>query len=102
MKFKTNVIHKGVFYSAGTDVPVEYSVNVELTDNVPDDSLEENPDGTVNIYNVDNEVVGTVDKEELEQIMEQAGTVIVESAELAENELSEPVQRKKPGRPKKA
>lgn len=52
MKFKTNVIHKGVFYPAGTDVPVGAPVSVETT--------------------------GTVSTEDGEQLQEQAGEELEE------------------------
>lgn len=34
------------------------------TDNVPDGALEDNPDGSVNVYNEAREKVGTVTEEE--------------------------------------
>lgn len=36
MKYETNVIHKGVFYPAGTDVPVE-----EINDNAENQNVQE-------------------------------------------------------------
>lgn len=50
MKHETNVIHKGVFYPAGTDVPVGTPVSVETT--------------------------GTVSAEEVEHLHEQAGEAL--------------------------
>lgn len=52
MKFKTNMIHKGVFYPAGTDVPVGAPVSVETT--------------------------GTVSTEDGEQLQEQSGEELEE------------------------
>lgn len=52
MKFKTNMIHKGVFYPAGTDVPVGAPVSVET--------------------------IGTVSTEDGEQLQEQAGEELEE------------------------
>lgn len=52
MKHETNVIHKGVFYPAGTDVPVGTPVSVETT--------------------------GTVSAEEVEQLQERAGEELEE------------------------
>ena len=60
MKYETNVIHKGVFYPAGTDVPVGTPVSVEMTDDVPDGALDGNEDGAVSA-------------EEVERFREQAG-----------------------------
>lgn len=34
MKYETNVIHKGVFYPAGTEVPVGEPLSVETTGTV--------------------------------------------------------------------
>lgn len=65
MKYETNVIHKGVFYPAGTDVPVGAPVNVEMTDDVPDGALDDNADGAVST-------------EDVEQLQEQAGEVLEE------------------------
>ena len=78
MKFKTNVIHKGTFYPAGTDVPVDTTVKVELTDNVPDDALDTNADGSVNAYDAEGNVVGTVDAETVAKLQEQAGESLQE------------------------
>lgn len=76
MKFKTNVIHKGAFYPAGTEVPVGAPVSVEMTDDVPDGALDTNADGSVNAYDEDGNVVGTVSAEEVERLQEQAGEVL--------------------------
>lgn len=78
MKYETNVIHKGVFYPAGTDVPVGAPVSVEMTDDVPDGALDTNVDGSVNAYDEDGNVVGTVSAEEVEQLQEQAGETLDE------------------------
>lgn len=78
MKFKTNVIHKGVLYPAGTDVPVGAPVSVEMTDNVPDGALDTNADGSVNTYDEDGNAVGTVSAKEVEQLQEQAGEALAE------------------------
>lgn len=73
MKYETNVIHKGVFYPAGTDVPVGAPVSVEMTDDVPDGALDANEDGSVNAYDEEGNVIGDVSAEEVEQLQEQAG-----------------------------
>ena len=65
MKYETNVIHKGVFYPAGTDVPVGAPVSVENADDVPDGALDDNADGTVSA-------------EDGEQLQEQAGEALEE------------------------
>lgn len=48
-------------------------IKVELTDDVPEGALEENPDGSVNTYNAEGQQVGTITKEELEKLQEAAG-----------------------------
>lgn len=78
MKYKTNVIHKGGFYPAGTDVPVGAPVSVEMTDDVPDGALDTNADGSVNSYDEDGNVIGAVYAEEVEQLQEQAGEAFEE------------------------
>ena len=65
MKYETNVIHKGVFYPAGTDVPVGAPVSVKMTDDVPDGALDDNADVAVSA-------------EEVEQLQEQAGEALEE------------------------
>lgn len=78
MKYETNVIHKGVFYPAGADVPVGEPIKVELTDNVPEGALDTNSDGSVNTYDEDGNVTGTVSTEDGEQLQEQAGEALEE------------------------
>ena len=78
MKYETNVIHKCVFYPAGADVPVGAPVSVEMTDDVPDGALDANADGSVNAYDEDGNVVGTVSAEDVEQLQEQAGEALEE------------------------
>ena len=73
MKFKTNVIHKGVFYPAGTDVPVGAPVSVDMTDDVPEGALDTNPDGSVNAFDENGKVVGAVDAETAQKLQEEAG-----------------------------
>ena len=60
MKYSHIVVKDGVWYPAGTDVPAGAPVSVELTDDVPDGSLDGNEDGAVST-------------EDVEQLREQAG-----------------------------
>lgn len=60
MKYSHIVIKDGVWYPAGTDVPVGAPVSVEMTDDVSDGALYDNEDGTVST-------------EDVEQLQEQAG-----------------------------
>lgn len=48
------------------------------TDNVPEDALEENPDGTVNTYNEAGEKVGTATKEQVAAAERKVTTIKVE------------------------
>lgn len=52
-------------------------MGVELTDDVPEGALEENQDGSTNVYNEAGEKVGTVDKETMERLREEAGKAFV-------------------------
>ena len=78
MKFDHLVRHNGVDYPAGTEVPVKTTSKVELTDNVPEGALDTNPDGSVNAYDEEGNVVGTVAMEEVEKLQEEVGEVIQE------------------------
>lgn len=78
MKHPHIVVKDGVWYPAGTDVPVGTPVSVEMTDDVPDGALDTNVDGSVNAYDEDGNVVGTVSAEEVEQLQEQAGETLDE------------------------
>lgn len=72
MKFKTNVIHKGTFYPAGTDVPVGDSVNIEPTDNAPNEKVDVNAGGTVNTYDAEGNVARSLSPEEVEELQKEA------------------------------
>ena len=48
------------------------------TDNVPEDALKENPDGTVNVYDSAGKKVGTMPKEEAEAAASNVSAVVVE------------------------
>ena len=48
------------------------------TDNVPADALEENPDGTVNVYDGAGNKVGTMPKEEAEAAASNVSAVVIE------------------------
>lgn len=55
----------------------EVNVKVELTDEVPEGALEDNPDGSTNVYNEAGEKVGTMDKEAVKKVMEAAGEAFI-------------------------
>lgn len=67
MKYGYAVKKNGVLYTPGMEVP-----GVEMTDNVPDGALEPNADGTVNAYDEDGNIVGTLSPEEVEELQEEA------------------------------
>ena len=79
MKYPHIVVKNGVWYPAGAEVPEDAPLKVELTDDVPEGALEENPDGSVNAYDQDGNVVGAVPAEEVEKLQEQAGETFDES-----------------------
>lgn len=78
MKYDHLVRHNGVDYPAGTEVPVEVPIKVDLTDDVPEGALDVNADGSVNSYDANGNVVGTVSAEEFERLQEQAGEAFAE------------------------
>lgn len=78
MKYGYAVKKNGVLYTPGMDVPGEPSVKVELTDNVPDGALETNADGSVNAYDAEGNIVGTVSAEEVARLEEEADVTFEE------------------------
>lgn len=92
MKYPYMVNFEGKYYPAGTDVPTGDSVVVSLTDNVPDGALDTNADGSVNTYDAEGNIVGTVDVEEVADLQEQAVEVFSE----------EDTERDKPKRGRKS
>lgn len=78
MKYGYTVKKDGILYPAGTEVPVGDPMKVELTDDVPEGALDTNADGSVNSYDANGNVVGTVPAEEVERLQEQAGEVFEE------------------------
>ena len=78
MKYSYMVNFEGKYYPAGTDVPVDAHIKVELTDNVPDGALDTNADGSVNAYDAEGNVVDTVDSETVAELQEQAGEALEE------------------------
>ena len=79
MKFDHLVRHNGVDYPAGTEVPVGKAKKVELTDDVPEGALDENPDGSTNVYDESGNKVGTVPKEEVERLEAEVSEVAVDA-----------------------
>lgn len=76
MKYPYIVSKDGKWYPAGTEVPED--AKVELTNDVPDGALETNADGSVNAYDAEGNVVGTVDAETVADLQEQAGEALSE------------------------
>ena len=73
MKYSHIVIKDGVWYPAGADVPVGSPTNAEMTGNVPDGAPDTNADGSVNAYDEDGNVAGTVSAEKAENLQEESG-----------------------------
>lgn len=78
MKFDHMVKHNGKYFAAGMEVPVAAPIRAELTNNVPDGALETNADGSINAYDAEGNVVGTVSTEEVVELQEQAGEAFAE------------------------
>ena len=68
----------GIYYPAGTEVPKDKPLKVGLTDDVPDGALETNADGSVNAYDENGNLVGTVDADTVKELEEKAGEVLQE------------------------
>lgn len=99
MKYPHIVVRDGVWYPAGTEVPVGEPMKVELTDNVPDGALDEHPDGSIKAYDEAGNKVGTVSAEEVEQLQREAGEMLPEQSESV---AKEPKQANRGRKPKEA
>lgn len=75
-----------VFDENGTKV---HPLKVELTDDVPDGALDENEDGTLKVYDEDGNIVGSMTKEEAEQISNAITDQDIEAAIVAANTTEE-------------
>ena len=78
MKYGHMVKYKGEYYPAGTDVPVGNVAKAEATNDVPDGALDTNADGSVNSYDAEGNVAGTVDAETVVELQGQAGEALEE------------------------
>lgn len=52
--------------------------NAIATNNVPEGALEDNPDGSVNVYNEAGEKVGTITAEEAKEAEKNVANIVVE------------------------
>lgn len=98
MKYPHIVIRDGVWYPAGAEVPDGEPLKVELTDDVPDGALDQNPDGSTNVYDAEGNVVGTISEEELARQQELAG----EAWQAQNSDVAEPEKPKRGRKPKEA
>lgn len=80
MKYPYMVNKSGVYYPAGTEVPEDTPIEMELTDDVPDGALETNADGSVNAYDKEGNLAGTVDADTVKTLEENAGKALKEQA----------------------
>lgn len=78
MKYGYAVKKNGIMYAPGMDVPGDSTTSIELTDKVPDGALEANEDGTVNTYDEEGNIVGTLSAEEVEELQKEAGAAFEE------------------------
>lgn len=65
-----------IVYNAEEAAAAPEAPAATMTDEVPEGALEENEDGSVNVYNEDGEVAGTMSKEEAEDAMAAVTDVI--------------------------
>ena len=78
MKYGYAVKRNGVLYPAGTEIPEDKTLKVDLVDDVPEGALETNADGSVNAYDENGNLVGTVDADTVKELQEKAGEVLNE------------------------
>lgn len=97
MKHSHIIVKDGVWYPAGAEVPAGEPMKVVLTDDVPEGAMEQNPDGSTNVYDAEGNVVGTISKEELARQQELAG----EAWQEQNPEVAEPEKKKGGKKPKK-
>lgn len=74
-----------------TGGPAEVTKVAIATDQVPDGALDDNPDGTVNVYNDAGEKIGTMDKAQAEEAVTDVD-VVVEAPEEAGEDAPAPAQ----------
>lgn len=78
MKFDHMVKYNGKYFAAGMEVPVATPIKAELTNNVPDGALGTNADGSVNAYDAEGNVVGTVPAEAVADLQAKTGETFEE------------------------
>lgn len=80
-------------YDENGEIVSENVPKVQLTDNVPEGALQDNPDGTVNVYNEAGEQVGTATPEEvqaaMDEITEEDITAAAAAAQVEEDGVTE-------------
>lgn len=62
----------------GSTVNIYTGTAAVATDKVPDGALQQNPDGTVNVYDADGNKVGTVSEEAAEEAASNVGVIVTE------------------------
>ncbi len=72
MKYPYIVNKNGTWYPAGTEVPEDKPIEVDLVDDMPDGALDTNADGSVKAYDAD--TVKSLEEEAGEVLQEQTKT----------------------------
>ena len=72
MKYDHLIKHNGVYYQAGKDVPCNPPILVDEND-VPKGVLNRHEDGSVNTYDENGNLKGTIDAETVAEVREEAG-----------------------------
>ena len=71
-------LQASAFLNSGWKIKEDIPSEVGLTDDVPDGALETNVDGSVNAYDENRNLVGTVDADTVKVLEEEAGEVLQE------------------------
>lgn len=61
-------------------VNIYTGTTVTATDSIPNGALEDNSDGSVNVYNEEGKKVGTITKEEAEVVEQNAANIVIDKA----------------------
>lgn len=69
-------LQASAFLKNGWKIKEEIPIDVEVTDNVSEGALETNADGSVNAYDENGSVTGTVDTDAVKELEEKAGEVL--------------------------
>lgn len=74
-----NLAHRSESKGSTVNIYTGYTGTTAVaTNNVPNGALEDNPDGSVNVYNEAGEKFGTISAEEAEAAERNVGNIVIE------------------------